>query len=304
MSASQTSPTDRDTPRPWWRGLARLMAGAVICYLGIIVMLWLLETWVLFRPTTHAQEWWPPDPELRAQDVEFASADGRRIHAWWCPPVNWDRSKGALLYCHGNAGNLSHRGPGLVPWQEMLQVGVLIFDYPGYGKSAGKPSEAGCYAAAQAAYDWLVNVQQVPPERIILYGRSLGGGVAVDLASRQKHAGLVLNGTFTSIPELAQQKFPWLPARWMVRNQFNNLAKIGNCRSPVFIAHGTRDSLIPLSQGEQVYDAAHEPKRFYRLEGLDHNDGPGSDFYVALIQFLAASGTPFPLPATTAAQEK
>src|SRR5207248_5963463 len=132
---------------------------------------------------------------------------------------------------------------------QQLEMPVLIFDYPGYGRSEGSPSEAGCYAAAEAAYAWLVQTQQVPPGQIILYGGSLGGGVAVELARRQPHRALILVSTFTSIPDMAQQLYPWLPARWLVRNRFDSLAKIGQCTQPVFIAHGTADGLLPYTQG-------------------------------------------------------
>ena len=122
-----------------------------------------------------------------------------------------------------------------------------MFDYPGFGRSSGQPSEAGCYAAGDAAYDWLREVQKVPGERIILYGGSLGGGTATDLASRRPHRALVLVACFTSFPDMAQTRFPWLPGRWLVHNRFDNLGKIADCRGPVFIAHGTRDGLIPFA---------------------------------------------------------
>src|SRR5262249_23300650 len=154
------------------------------------------------------------------QDVTLPSADGTRIHAWWCPPDGWEAPHGATLYCHGNYGNLSQRGQSILRWQAPpLRQAVLIFDYPGYGKSAGKPSEAGCYAAADAAYDWLVQQQRVPAERLLLHGGSLGSGVAVELASRRRNRGLALVAPFTSVPDMAQTLFPWLPARWLVRNQ-------------------------------------------------------------------------------------
>lgn len=249
-------------------------------------MLLFFENWLLFRPAKATQSWGQP-PNERVQDVELLSADGTRLHAWWCPTVDWQPNHGAMLYCHGNAGNLSHRGESIQRWQaEPLRRAVLIFDYPGYGKSEGKPTEAGCYAAADAAYDWLVNEKKVPGERIILYGGSLGGGVAVELASRRSHRALALVATFTSIPDMAQNLYPWLPARWVVRNQFNSMAKIGKCNQPVFIAHGTSDSLVPFAQAERLAAAANEPKRFFAMEGLDHNHTPIPDFYKSLAEFL------------------
>jgi fermentation-respiration switch protein FrsA (DUF1100 family) len=252
----------------------------------VIVVLMALENRLLFFPVVAADEWLEP-PNARVQDVELQSADGCRIHAWWCPTENWEPSQGAVLYCHGNAGNLSDRAAGIARWQEQLNHAVLIFDYPGYGRSSGRPSERGCYAAADAAYDWLTQTVKVPAEKILLYGGSLGGGVALDLASRRPHRAVVLVSTFTSIPEMAQTLYPWLPARWLVRNRFDNLDKVAKCTRPIFIAHGTADRTVPFSQGERLYAATPEPKQFYVLEGYDHNHTPGPDFYAALRQFLA-----------------
>jgi uncharacterized protein len=250
-----------------------------------------LENMLLYRPVRSSQEWLPP-PSGRVQDITLTTADGTRIHAWWCPTDNWEPAQGALLYCHGNAGNLSHRGEGILRWQEALGQAVLIFDYPGYGRSAGRPSEPGCYAAADAAYDWLVQARQVRPERILLYGGSLGGGVAVDVASRRPHRALVLVGTFTSVPDMAGRLYPWLPVRRLMRNHFDNLGKIGRCREPVFVAHGDCDSLVPFAMGERLFAAATEPKHFLPLEGCDHNHAPGPEFFGALRDFLECTDAP------------
>src|SRR5262249_23071033 len=153
---------------------------------------------------------------------ELISQDGTRLHAWWCPRAG---GLGTLLYCHGNAGNLSHRREAVRSWQEHLNQQVLIFDYPGYGRSAGSPNEEGCYRAADAAYHWLMRTQHVRPEDLLIYGGSLGGGVAVDLASRRPHRALVLVSSFTSLPDMAQTLYPWLPARWLVRTRFDSAAK-------------------------------------------------------------------------------
>lgn len=278
--------------RPWRRRLVRLALLPAAGYLGVIVVLLALENYLLFHPTRAADGWFaPPDP--RVQDVSLTSADGTPIHAWWYPRAGAD---GAVLYCHGNAGNLSHRGARLVNWHDLLNQSVLIFDYPGYGKSGGKPSEAGCYAAAAAAYDWLTRDAGVAPERVLLYGGSLGGGVAVETALHHPHRALVLVSTFTSVPDMAQQIYLWLPAR-LVRNRFDNLSKIGDCRGPVFIAHGDRDGLVPFAQGQRLFAVAPEPKAFFTMKGHDHNDAPDPFFFAALRQFLAkVEQAPAPAP--------
>jgi fermentation-respiration switch protein FrsA (DUF1100 family) len=252
-----------------------------------------VENRFLFRPLKAADDWEPPPPGLSPSDVELTSADGTRVHAWWVAPEGWAPGQGAVLYCHGNAGNLSHRGEGLRRWRDALGQAVLIFDYPGYGRSGGRPSEAGCYAAADAAYDYLT--QHVPPRRVLLYGGSLGGAVATDVAVRRPHRALVLVSAFTSFPDMAKTVYPWLPAHWLMRNRLDNLAKIGRVGGPVFLAHGTADRVVPFAQGERLFAAAGEPKEFFPLHGYDHNHSPGPDFYAAVRDFLARTDPAAPV---------
>ena len=272
-----------ERPRSWPRRLLRFLALAACVYLGVILVLAIFENWLVYFPTS-AQDWIPP-PSAEIKDIELTSADGTRIHAWWWPVAG---SNGAIVYCHGNAGNLSSRGPTLKKIRDALGESVLIFDYPGYGKSGGKPSEKGCYQAADAAYDWLLK-QNIDPEKVVIYGGSLGGGVAVDLASRKKHRALVLTKSFTSLPDVGQHLHPWLPVRWLMRNRFDNLGKIGGITSPVFIAHGTADSLVPFEQGQRLFAAANEPKQFMQVNGGDHNDPLPAEFFQNLQAFLRNS---------------
>ncbi len=146
-----------------------------------------------------------------------------------------------------------------------------MFDYPGYGKSGGKPTEAGCYAAGEASYKWLTDTAKIPANRIVLMGESLGSGPAVELATRHDHRALVLVFTFTTLPAAAKYHYPWLPVNMLMRTRFDNLAKIGQCPRPVFIAHGTADNIVPFAQGEALFAAANEPKEFLRIEGADHD---------------------------------
>jgi fermentation-respiration switch protein FrsA (DUF1100 family) len=228
------------------------------------------ENWLVFHPYSPADFWQDP-PNARVENVSLHSTSGV-IHAWWCPTADWTPSEGALIYCGGNAGNLAMRSPAITQFVRDLKTSVLIFDYPGYGRSEGSPSEAGCYAAAQAAYDWLITTKQIPANQILIYGASLGGGVATDLASKQPHRALILLMTFTSLPQTAQWHYPWLPARWLVRNRFDSEAKIGKCTGPVFIAHGTADRIVPYYLGERLFQAANEPKHFLRIEGGEHDE--------------------------------
>jgi fermentation-respiration switch protein FrsA (DUF1100 family) len=255
-----------------------------IAYVAILVVLLLLEDQFLYGPR-HVVLGNPP-PGVEIENILMTNRRGERIHAWWSKAKNWRPEQGAVLVCHGNGGNLSHRSTVVTHWTQEIGVAVLIFDYPGYGQSSGVPSEDGCYAAGESAYNWLREDAKVPAERIILYGGSLGGGIATELASQRPHWALVLVAAFTSFPDMAQTRFPWLPGRWLVRNRFDNLDKITHCRGPVFIAHSPEDSLIPFSQGKRLFDSAPEPKRFFPMPNYYHNDVPTNDFYPALRRFL------------------
>lgn len=270
-----------DNPPLSWRQRAwRIVRSGLVIYLGVLLVLLLLENVLVYHPLAAETHWKPPANQ-GFEDVRLTAADGTPIHALWCPKPGADK---AMLYCHGNAGNLSHRSGIIKDFQQLFGVSVLIFDYPGYGLSGGKPSEGGCYVAADAAYDWLA--QRVPPQNIILFGKSLGGGVAVDLASRRPHHSLVLMKTFSSLPDVGQSQFPWLPARWLMRNRFDNLDKIGRCTRPIFMAHGDCDNLVPLQLGQRLFEAAPEPKTFFLVEGCDHNAAVSPGCLSALADFL------------------
>lgn len=243
----------------------------------------ILENTLLFQPARASESWLLPPPRLKAEDVWLRTSDGTRIHAWWCPNFNSQR---AVLYCHGNAGNLSNRGLAVAALMQWVGESVLIFDYPGYGKSEGSPSEPGCYAAADAAYAWLVKEQKLPPKRIILFGESLGGGVAVELATRRPHQALALVKTFTSVPDVVQHKPVLSASASLVDSRFDNLAKIGRCPGPVFIAHADLDRLIPVAHAQRLYAAAGQPKHIYIMKGYDHNDPLTKDCLSTLAHFL------------------
>jgi fermentation-respiration switch protein FrsA (DUF1100 family) len=248
------------------------------------------ENHLVYRPVRYpAKDYRPPPPPL--EDAFLRLADGTKIHARWCPHSD---SLDVLLYCHGNAGNLEHRAREVRALWETLGTSVLIFDYPGYGFSEGQPSEAGCYAAAEAAYRWLTDFRHVPPENIIIYGESLGGGVAVDLASRRPCRALVLVRTFAFVPAAAKAPSSATVGP-VVQKHFDSLAKIGQCRMPIFLAQADHDRLAPFQQGEQLYAACADRAEFLRLKGLDHNDPLPAEFYTRLRTFLQQRR---PAPAT------
>ena len=249
--------------------------------------MWLLENRLVFHPVLAAEAWDAP-PDAAIQDVFLTSPEGNKIHSWWMPrrpdaPV--------LLLFPGNAGNLSGRGESIVKIADKLGTSVLIFDYPGYGKSEGKPNEATCYDAAEAAIRWLRDEKGVPPERVILYGESLGGGVATEMATRYPCRALVLVKTFTLLPAVAKRHYPWLPVYWLMSNRFDSLSKLPGIHRPVFIASATEDRIVPFAHGESLFIAANEPKQFFRDGGSDHNDPLPDAFWDVLDDFLASIGS-------------
>ncbi len=235
--------------------------------LGIAPML-LLKAFEndLVYPATKAADGWsePGDPATR--DVWLISSDGTKIHARHLP---CEGATGAIHFSHGNGGNLSHRDGGMHILRDAFRRSVLIYDYPGYGKSEGRPTEPGVYAAADAAWEWLA--QKHAPERIVLFGESLGGGVAVELATRHDCAGLVLFSTFESLPKAAKAKIPWMPCETLMSNRFDNAAKLPGIRTPVFIAHGDADEVIPFGHSQRLFELANEPKRLRTRPGGTHN---------------------------------
>lgn len=270
--------TSRIRRRTGIRWLVFLLVG----WVAVVLVMWSLENRLVFLPSPAADSLPIPDP--RIQDVTFASADGTSIHAWYLPAI--DPTADVVLVSHGNGGNLTHRGKRILDLHAHLGTGVLVYDYPGYGRSGGSPSERGCYAAGDAALAWLES-RGIPNERVVLKGESLGGGVAVDLASRHPHAALVLQATFTSLPAAAKSHYPWLPCQMLMTNRFDSLSKLPKCRRPTFVIHGTADRVVPYEQGKALFDAAAEPKEFFTLEGADHNDPLPPEMYEALKRFLA-----------------
>ncbi len=276
---------------PFWtrsrtRRALRLATVVAYTYVGVLLVLLAFENRLLFPASPASVEWFDPPAGVAIHDVELRSADGSTIHAWWTAPPGWSPSRGAVLYSHGNGGNLSARGLNIARWSKEIGRAVLIYDYPGYGKSTGAPTEAGCYAAGETAYRHLVEKRGVPANEVIQLGSSLGSGIATELATRHPCRMLVLCSPFTSVPDMAQKMFPFLPARWLARNKFNNLAKIDKVGCPVFIVHGSADALVPCRMGERLYERAREPKRFYCIQDFYHAHPHQPEFFEEVRAFL------------------
>jgi fermentation-respiration switch protein FrsA (DUF1100 family) len=207
----------------------------------------------------------PKDIDIDYEDVIVTTKDGIRISGWFVPAKN---PRATLLFCHGNGGNISHRLEKISMFN-FLDLNVLIFDYRGYGKSKGSPSEKGLYLDAEAMYQYLLN-KGFAPREIIAYGESLGGAVAVDLASRHELGGIIIEEGFTSVKDMGKKILPFIPSS-IYKSGFDSLKKIKNIKSPKLIFHSADDEIVPLAFGKKLFDEAPEPKEFVQLRG-GHND--------------------------------
>ncbi|MDA1347904.1 MAG: alpha/beta hydrolase [Chloroflexi bacterium] len=266
------------------------LLGAVLVVLGAAArQTSLLDGMLIFFPKRELAGD-PGDLGLAYEDVFFEAADGVRLHGWFVP----GRGDNVLLWFHGNAGNIGHRLDNILMLHRLLGTGVFIFDYRGYRRSDGSPSEKGMYKDAEAAIAYLRSTPGFDSEtQLIIFGRSLGSAVAVEMATRHDARGVILESPFTSIRAMAKLSNPLLssvlPFGAVVRSRFDSLSKIGEVRSPVMVLHGDRDELIPIEVGRELYDAAGEPKRFYTIKGAAHNDTyvvGGEAYFNALAGFI------------------
>lgn len=236
-------------------------------YATLVAAVYLGQSSLLYLPSRTPGAT-PAQVGLEYEELRITTGDGVRLHGWYLPAT---RARGTLLFFHGNAGNISHRLDSLRIFHE-LGLNVLLFDYRGYGESEGRPDEVGTYRDAEAAWDYLVTQRGESPRRIVLFGRSLGASLAAWLAAQREPAVLVLESAFVSVPELAADLYPWLPARWLARLHYTTRDYLAQVRCPVLVAHSPRDEIIPYRHGQELYRAAPEPKQFLALEG-DHNSG-------------------------------
>lgn len=251
----------------WGLGRAVLLG-----LLLLVLLIRLFEERLVFFPDRYAtNEWDPGRMGVEVEDVFFTTSDGVRLHAWWAPRPAEQAPATALtiLYFHGNAGNLTNRIENIAFLQQ-LPANVLAVDYRGYGKSEGRPTEAGVYLDAQAAYDYLFHERGVVPDHLVVLGQSLGVAVAVDLASKRPLAGLILEGGFPSAGQVVQQTMGLPGLRFVIRSKFDSAAKLKEITVPVLVAHCTRDPVLPYALGEELYAAANQPKTFVSYDSDYH----------------------------------
>ncbi len=248
----------------------RILFWAVVIYLVMAVIVLFMENTLVYPATKFpAGDWRLPDGD--SQDVEFQSADGTKLHGWYAPAPQPTRY---ILYLHGNGGNISHRRPIVSHLRDQHNASVFIFDYRGYGKSGGEPFEAGVMADARAARAKLAELAGVKESEIILLGRSMGGAVAVDLAAELAPPALILQSTFSSMPDVAASQMPWFPVHWMMRNRFDSFSKIKKYQGPLLMTHSVGDEVIPFKYGRKLFENANDHKVFFEIDDCGHNDEP------------------------------
>lgn len=269
-----------------------IAATIAVGYILLVAWVYTQQGGMLYYPS---HEVWatPEQAGMAYSDLVLKTSDGVDISAWYVPVEN---ARGTLIFCHGNAGNISHRVDSIRIFHA-LGLNVLIFDYRGYGKSGGRPGERGTYRDAEAAWDYAVNELKAEPGKIVLFGRSLGAAVAAELAKRKEGksgksegavtpgksqglsggpGALIMESGFTSVPDLGSKFFPHLPVKLLSRFKYDTINKIDKITVPKLVIHSPYDEIVPYEQGVRVFEAAAEPKEFLKISG-GHNDG----FYVS-----------------------
>lgn len=255
--------------------LASVVLIAVGVYLALLLLLFLMQSRLLHLPGVPGRslDATPAAIGLNWEEVTLSAADGVKLHGWYLPAPQAEHRTvdRTVLFLHGNAGNISHRLESLEIFHE-LGLATLIIDYRGYGRSEGKPSEAGLYRDADAAWHYLVEDRKIPPQRVIVFGRSLGAAVAAHLAAERPLGGLILESAFTSVPDRGAELYSIFPIRLLARIHYPTAEWVTQVRAPVLVIHSEEDELIPFHHGEAIYQAAPEPKQFLPIQG-DHNSG-------------------------------
>jgi fermentation-respiration switch protein FrsA (DUF1100 family) len=273
------------------------LKGTVIVYAMVVGILWFMQDTMLYHRSAGAPMLNDPALLPKREIVCLTTTDGLNLRSWYFKPARADLP--TVVFFHGNAGDIGNH----LPFAKFLieaGYGLLALEYRGYGGNPGTPREAGLIADGRAALAFL-NAQGVPDSGIVLYGESLGTGIAVQLAAEHPVHAVILRSPYTSIAEVAAIQLPYIPARWLVRDRFDSLSVIGLSKAPLFIFHGANDTLIPLALGRELFEAAPEPKTWLTVEGVGHNDVQTPEAERAMLDFLAQLPPAAPSPVTPVA---
>ncbi len=262
------------------RIVKRMLYVVAIVYVGSMVMLVLLENSIVYPvPGGEFQR-----QIKRAESVDFESADGMALHGWF---LNRPDAAHTIVYFHGNGEDINRAWPRIEYLAHRLNASIFLFDYRGYGNSEGKPGEAGLVADGQAAVEWTSQRTGLAVSELILIGRSIGGGVACQVAAGQPPKALVLISAFSSMVNVAAEKYPVFPVRWLMRNRYDNIGALANFSAPLLQIHGQQDRIVPCQNGRRLFDSVPcENRRFLVIDDRGHNDLGVDDFVDELVVFL------------------
>ncbi|MGQ0811522.1 MAG: alpha/beta hydrolase [Nitrospiraceae bacterium] len=246
-----------------------------------------LDQFFVYHPYPWEDRDWAKATGLPLENVWFRAADGTKLFGWY---VESSATPAVILWCHGNAGNIIHRLDNL---QELHRIGfsVFLFDYRGYGRSEGRPSERGLYSDAVGSYEYLTRQRRIRPERLIIFGRSLGAAVAGELAVQRPASAMILESCFPSVEALAKFHYG-LPLHWLLGARFSLIDRLPALSLSKLIIHGDLDDIVPLELGRQVFEAATQPKLFYVVRGADHNNlyhVGGAPYFHRLKEFIGTA---------------
>ena len=267
-----------------FRLFKRLIITGSVGYFGIVVVMMFLETMLMYPAPNPQDGDWSPS-WLKFEEVTVASDDGVKIHGWFCEHPS---PQGVLMLCHGNGEHVAFMAEELAYLRQRFSLSVLAFDYRGYGKSEGTPFESGILKDGEAMQEWLAERTSRTKDEVYLYGRSLGGAVAVHLAAKNGTQGLILDRTFSSMVDVAASHYPWLPVRFVLRNRYASAKWIARYQGPLIQYHGWPDEIVPFQFGKRLYDSCpSEMKQFVESNDLTHNGAWPEDFYGELAEFFA-----------------
>ncbi|MGI9454941.1 MAG: alpha/beta hydrolase [Aeoliella sp.] len=279
---------ERVTRRPLSHRLWRFLRAPILAYLLVVLLMTFLETWLVYPiPPVSRANWNPVN--LGHEDIWFESEDGTRLHGWL---FAHDSPQHAVLYCHGNGEQVADNAQLMAFLRDHLDATVFIFDYRGYGKSDGRPHEAGVVADGKAAHKWLAEREGVATENVVLMGRSIGGGVVIASAAENGAKALVLQNTFARMVDTAAKMYPWLPVRLVMKNRYDSIARIASYLGPVLQSHGTADQLVPVADARVLFETIPtDRKQFIEQPGHTHNSEQPAHYYDELRVFLDAQNS-------------
>ena len=273
-----------DTKKKIGKVILSVIRVLIVSYAGLMGFVYFFQSHYVYRPEKEIINR-PDELGMAYEAVFFKAADGINLTGWFIPA---DKSQLVILFCHSNAGNISYYLDSMRLYHDLV-FSALVFDYRGFGQSGGKPTESGTYLDAEAAWKFIAENKKIPPEDIVIIGRSLGGAIGAWLAERHNPRALILESAFTSFKEMAAEFFPYLPAKALARYDYDTIEYIRGVKCPLLVVHSRDDEVAPFRMGVELFEAANKPKEFLEISG-SHNEcyeSSAKRYTVGLKDFLS-----------------